>query len=527
MIRENRIAEGVFGIVYSVFSPISGRTMALKRNLTEKESQYIGVLREVDILCKLRSHPYIVFLDKIFVGEPFQAEVMSPLVGEDRETQRNDKLHFVFPVASCDLDYYIKQSKEPNFKSLKRYMTHILLGLEYLHKKKIIHRDLKPSNILIIDRMAKIADFGLSKPYTFQGDQTPSVITSWYRAPEVMVGYPHYEYKIDVWSVGCIFFEMISGQPLLFGCIDNNNMLLSRVLKVLHEDLPVKTYRELITSNKWKKIKLTKTKMGKRFPEMLDLSEKGLASFEKGCGSYDKFIDLLKHMLCFDWEKRYTSSDCLSHPFFNDYRDLIRSNREKFRVLPTDDEGFYIVECNERKWMADIALRFFNERERNAWYSHRALFQAIDLFDRYIYTMHKNTDVSDKVESQYTGLIHDKANTEMRFAVCLYISVKYFATLHPATSMSEIYPKKGMSDFLESFELGFVKNCLEFNIYRDTLYEQGDDFCDVLSEKDVANLLVIFLQNYSIKDYSIKQVYRHYRENLREMGMDTISKVKW
>ena len=89
-----------------------------------------------------------------------------------------------------------------------------------MHTKKVIHRDIKGGNILISsDGVVKIADFGLARDMISkqakQNEQyTTHVVTRWFRAPEVALGDPYYDEKIDVWSVGCTFVELIARKTL-------------------------------------------------------------------------------------------------------------------------------------------------------------------------------------------------------------------------------------------------------------------------------------------------------------------------
>ena len=98
-------------------------------------------------------------------------------------------------------------------------MLQILQSVGYLHAHRILHRDLKPQNILV-DTLGtiKIADFGLARQYSIPIKKyTHEVVTVWYRAPEVLLGCVEYTTSVDMWSIGCIFAELYSNQPLFPG----------------------------------------------------------------------------------------------------------------------------------------------------------------------------------------------------------------------------------------------------------------------------------------------------------------------
>jgi serine/threonine protein kinase len=93
-------------------------------------------------------------------------------------------------------------------------MYQILVGIDYLHKKNVIHRDVKGANILISSSgQVKLADFGLARIF-YPGDDkvnyTNRVVTLWYRAPELLLGARNYTEAVDMWSVGCVFAEMVT-----------------------------------------------------------------------------------------------------------------------------------------------------------------------------------------------------------------------------------------------------------------------------------------------------------------------------
>lgn len=540
MIKGEKLGEGSFGLVYGGLSPKTGKEIAVKRNLAEQKTSFIGVAREVDILYKLLNHPHIVSLDKIAFGYPFVDGIFSPICSVDRKTQRDDSIHFVFKKAAYDLHMFIKGAVVTDFSLIKRYMVNILLGTEYMHGKGIIHRDLKPSNILIfgdepdalgVFNVAKICDFGLAKPYTYQGTNTPSVVTSWYRAPEITLSYPFYDYKVDIWSIGCIFFEMMTKTAFLEGSSDDDDHLLSQILGKLPTPLSLKRVRELTRNNKWKKVSLTaasRPRSRKSFQQMIGLSKQGLKNFEEKAGSFDAFIDLLTNMLNFEWDKRFTATQCLDHPFFEDYKCLIYETRKKHSPISAYEHPMYVHECVERHWMAIIATGIFNNRsEYKQWYSDRVLFQAMDLYDRYLHAMLRETTIMPHmVESELKGYIHDKFNAELRFWVCFYLSVKYFSSLHVPIPFENIVPDQFKTEeallIAEHFEGGLVMNCLQYDIYRPTVYEAADLFDEKLEEHDIRNLIALYSLNNSFSGMTPIQLFDYYRTNLRNAQDDDL-----
>ena len=396
MHRGEKIGDGTFGVVYAATSPRTGNNYAVKRNLMEEETSFIGVSREVDLLNKLRHHPHIVRLERVAFGQPFLGSIFSPLTN-DRQSQRDDTLHFVFSQAEYDLHRFIYGAAFDDYGLIKRYMVHILLGLEYMHTSHIIHRDLKPSNVLIfghekdvsgVSNVAQLCDLGMAKPYTYQGKHTPGTVTPWYRAPEIALGYPHYDYKSDVWSAGCVLFEMVAKHAFV-EADNNDDQVLTQILRALPQELPLRKFRELVRSQKWRTVRLGSNYRPSRrlsLQENINLTPSKLRQFQIQAGKYDDFCHLLNHMLTFVWEDRYTVTQCLDHPFFNDYRAIIADTRAQYAPIhvPTP---IVVHDCIERKWMSKVVTLVFNQRRNLKWYRERAIFQAISLFDRSQLTM--------------------------------------------------------------------------------------------------------------------------------------------
>lgn len=105
----------------------------------------------------------------------------------------------------------------PTLKQLLLFQ--LLRGIAYCHSRQILHRDLKPQNLLINSRgELKICDFGLARAKSIPTKSySNEVVTLWYRPPDVLLGNTDYDHSIDMWGVGCIFFEMASGRTLFPG----------------------------------------------------------------------------------------------------------------------------------------------------------------------------------------------------------------------------------------------------------------------------------------------------------------------
>ena len=119
-----------------------------------------------------------------------------------------------------DLKTLLDDMREPFLPSeTKTLLLQLISGVEFLHSHWIMHRDLKTSNLLLSNRgEIKIADFGMARYY---GDPPPKltqlVVTLWYRSPELLLGAEKYGTEIDMWSVGCVFGELLTKEPLFQG----------------------------------------------------------------------------------------------------------------------------------------------------------------------------------------------------------------------------------------------------------------------------------------------------------------------
>ncbi|XP_057981075.1 mitogen-activated protein kinase 7-like [Malania oleifera] len=221
------VGKGSYGIVCSSFNTETNGIVAIKKikNVFESQIDALRMLREMILLRHIKHENVIALKD-----------VMMP-------THRKNfmDVYLVYELVDTDLHCVIRFSQPLSRDHCQFFLCQLLRGLRYLHSANILHRDLKPGNILINANCdLKICDFGLA--HTSRGDgefMTEYVVTRWYRAPELLLGSDTYGASIDVWSVGCIFAEILGRKPIFPGtdCFDQLKLIISVLGSRLEADL--------------------------------------------------------------------------------------------------------------------------------------------------------------------------------------------------------------------------------------------------------------------------------------------------
>jgi cyclin-dependent kinase 2 len=276
---------------------MTGRTVALKQIRLEQEDEGVPstAIREISLLKELHcsNHENVVSLENV--------------VHEEK------KLHLVFEFLDLDLKKYMDTCPDDfrNPQLVKSLLWQMLQGVHFCHSWRILHRDLKPQNLLVnrTTSVLKLADFGLARGFGIPIRQyTHEVITLWYRAPEILMGGKQYNMSVDVWSLGCIFAEMVNQRPLFPG--DSEIDELFKIFQVLGTP----------NDERWPTVST--------LPDYKDIFPQWRAKDMQAVVPTlcDAGRDLLSRMLEYVPQRRISAHDALNHPYFADLRATLAAS---------------------------------------------------------------------------------------------------------------------------------------------------------------------------------------------------------
>uniref|UniRef100_A0A673KRJ8 cyclin-dependent kinase n=1 Tax=Sinocyclocheilus rhinocerous TaxID=307959 RepID=A0A673KRJ8_9TELE len=284
----NRIEEGTYGVVYRAKDKKTDEIVALKRLKMEKEKEGFPItsLREINTILKAQ-HPNIVTVREIVVGSNM------------------DKIYIVMNYVEHDLKSLMETMKQPFLPGeVKTLMIQLLRGVRHLHDNWILHRDLKTSNLLLSHKgILKIGDFGLAREYGSPlKPYTPVVVTLWYRSPDLLLGAKEYSTAVDMWSVGCIFGELLTQKPLFPGKseIDQINKVFKDLGSPSEKIWP--GYSEMPAVKKMTFTEYPYNNLRKRFGALLS----------------DQGFDLMNKFLTYCPAKRISADEALKHEYFRE-----------------------------------------------------------------------------------------------------------------------------------------------------------------------------------------------------------------
>uniref|UniRef100_A0A8R1I4H0 Mitogen-activated protein kinase n=1 Tax=Caenorhabditis japonica TaxID=281687 RepID=A0A8R1I4H0_CAEJA len=306
-LAEENVGAGAYGVVCKALDTKSKKQVAIKKIPRAFTAHTLAKrsLREVRILRELLHENIIAVLD-MFTAEGSHGKDIY-LVMDLMETDLHQILHSRQTLLEQHFQYFFYQ---------------LLRGLKYLHSAGIIHRDLKPSNLLLNgDCLLRIADFGMARACASAstvkddanvgGHMTQYVSTRWYRAPEILFSMVEYDTKVDLWSAGCIFAEMLLRRQLFPG----KDSVSQIKMIVFYLGSPEEQVLSRINS---KLVRDSIDACGKKTP--LPFS----AIFPKAS---PEARDMVYYLLQVSPWRRYSADQILQHPF------LARYHNEQYEPL--------------------------------------------------------------------------------------------------------------------------------------------------------------------------------------------------
>ncbi|XP_062224078.1 mitogen-activated protein kinase 3 [Phragmites australis] len=316
------IGRGSYGIVCSSINRETNEKVAIKKihNVFDNRVDALRTLRELKLLRHLRHENVIALKD-----------IMMPV---HRRSFKD--VYLVYELMDTDLHQIIKSPQGLSNDHCQYFLFQLLRGLKYLHSAEILHRDLKPGNLLVNANCdLKICDFGLARTNSSKGQfMTEYVVTRWYRAPELLLCCDNYGTSIDVWSVGCIFAELLGRKPIFPGteCLNQLKLIVNVLGTMSESDL------EFIDNPK-----------ARRYIKSCPYTP-GVPLASLYPHAHPLAIDLLQKMLIFDPTKRISVTEALEHPYMSPLYDPSANPPAQVPIDLDIDENINAEMIREMMW---------------------------------------------------------------------------------------------------------------------------------------------------------------------------------
>lgn len=496
---NNELGEGTSGIVYATYD---GKYVFkdYKRTSEDIDECYFSTINiEISVMKTLEKSPFIVKVEDVLFDEYVNGFFMKRY-----ETSLSD---------------YIKKYGKIDAKLAKLYLYQMLVGMSYAHDRFIIHADLKPDNILISGggKNIMIGDWGHAVLSESNPDQSKTihVQTLPYRAPEILLGEDNYNPKIDVWSLGIIYYEMRTGKRLFYE--KSPEAQLRKIFQTIKYNIG--GYNDDYIHN---------------LPNFVDV-ENILTGSKLGIKiSADEIENnLINSMLKINPFDRGDISTIISHKFFDDIRDIDEDllhmiEIEKLKLVPVLQNT--PRDYNANKWIIEnmpktsymnttfLALQYFDYisdiviSEHIFLYASACIYLASSINDRHTISVQKilgltNYDYSVQELCSVSNDIYSKLGYNL-YVRTPYIALGIISRIYGGEIEALKFSGKLMIEILEFFNKSNVNSIDHINFaivcasfietinYESLLDEIGFYDEDEISDrkKDINNIFDVVIE---------------------------------
>jgi serine/threonine protein kinase len=440
------IAEGSAGSVHNIDQPDAFKGYVLKRILNNSESAKVrefqkygipqDILKEIDVYTRVH-HPNVMSMTDFIITK--------------------EDMCLILPAASDNLRDYLSDNRNLPWKTLKGFALQILTGLSALHKHKIVHLDIKQENILVFlhesnnSIQMRVADMGMSYIMSRDGDSkdtgrgrgllgTPGLVPPESAQPEYLISY-----KFDIWSAGCLLYEIMTNL-----------------------DIETKVEGQNIFSSERDRFALIRQAVSMELTRAESKINNNTIEKKQESNEFKLFSSLIQEMLEPDLDKRATLDFCLNHDFFRnvklslevkmyksiDYQPhrLAANNNQDLDISSMLKSNLYDMYITERKSLLIRALTLSSFQ----LIGPEVYFTSVSIMDQFIHTLLVKT-------TNHNNISKLKSILRLYFATCLRIAVK----LHVPATFDSYMTQPSLNELL--YWTGQFPN-----VYIDIFYNQKD-----------------------------------------------------